>query len=62
MDPEDNIEGPVYREVKQVTGTRIHIDIPVKTSLTVNGAMFAYSGYFLYHTLKGYYKLIREET
>lgn len=57
---EDKVEGPVYRERRVSTGTRIHIDIPVKASIALNGGMFAYSGYFLYHTLKGLYKLNKE--
>jgi hypothetical protein len=58
----EEVEGPVYGEGRVPTGTRVQIDVPMKTSIIMNGMMFAYSGYFLYHTLKGYYKLIREET
>jgi hypothetical protein len=58
----EEVEGPVYEERRVPTGTRVQIDIPMKTSVIMNSMMFAYSGYFLYHTLKSYYKLIREET
>jgi hypothetical protein len=56
--------GPVYRpsheevKIKQVSeGIRIHLDLPAGPVLIANSVVFAGSGWFLYHTLKGVIKL-----
>jgi hypothetical protein len=56
----EEVEGPVKEEERGPLGTRVQIDIPVGTSLVLSGSMFAYSGYFLYHTLKAMHKLSKE--
>jgi hypothetical protein len=45
--------GPVSGDRRVPMGTRVQFDLPLGPTLVFNGIVFAYSGYFLYHTLKG---------
>lgn len=53
---DENIEGPVDR--RQVPhGTRVKIDVPLGPFLLTNGALFVFSGFNIYTTLKALHRL-----
>lgn len=56
----ENIEGPVTPERQVPRGTRIQIDVPVKAFLLTNGALFLFSGFNIYSTLKALHNLNQE--
>jgi hypothetical protein len=56
----ENIEGPVPNKERVPHGTRVQLDVPLKTWLAINGTMFCLSGYSLYHTFKALATMSKE--
>jgi hypothetical protein len=54
------VEGPVYQTGQDPPTSKVTIEVSARGFFIVHGAMFAYSGWALYHTFKALHKLNQE--